>query len=70
MVFNSEWAGGRSLMHGGSNGYNYSMALLSPNKRFGIIATTNMGPGTMADPLDPVVGRLLQFHSNLKLISK
>ena len=63
MIYNSDWAGGRAIGHNGSNGYNYSDAALAPIKHFAVIAATNMGPGDMANPLDPVAVRLIMLHS-------
>jgi CubicO group peptidase (beta-lactamase class C family) len=64
MVIDCSWAGGRSLQHGGCNGYNYSDAALAPIKHFAVIATTNMGPGDMVNPLEQVAERLIQLHSD------
>ncbi|MGA8263037.1 MAG: serine hydrolase domain-containing protein [Ignavibacteriaceae bacterium] len=61
-VVNRDWAGGRSLQHSGSNGLNYSEAALSPGRKFGIIVATNQGPGTQANPIDPVVGQLINYY--------
>jgi len=63
-VTEQSWAGGKSLQHGGSNGYNYSHAALAPLLHFAVITATNMGPGDMANPLDPVAVRLINFHAN------
>jgi CubicO group peptidase (beta-lactamase class C family) len=61
-VINRAWAGGRTLVHSGSNGFNYSEAALAPGKRFAVIAATNQGPGDKANPIDPAVGRLINFY--------
>jgi len=66
MVFDSNWAGGKTLSHAGSNGYNYSEAQLSPGRHFAVIASTNMGPGDAADPLSPVTARLIDFYLKKK----
>lgn len=63
-IYNSDWAGGRVIGHNGCNGYNYSDAALAPIKHFAVITATNMGPGDMVNPLDPVVVRLINFHLN------
>jgi CubicO group peptidase (beta-lactamase class C family) len=64
MVYDSNWAGGRTLSHGGSNGYNYSEAAIAPLRHFAVLAATNMGPGDMANPMDPVVQRLINLYLN------
>jgi CubicO group peptidase (beta-lactamase class C family) len=63
-IVHREWAGGRTLTHAGSNGLNCAVAWLAPGRRFAVIAATNQGPGVEADPLDPVAGRLIEFHLN------
>ncbi len=62
MIFNTDWAGGKTIGHNGSNGYNYSDAAIAPLRHFAIIAATNMGPGDMANPIDPVASRLIQLY--------
>lgn len=66
LVYSSEWAGGTTLSHSGTNGYNYSEAILAPDKHCGILAMTNMGPGDMADPLEPVTSRLKHLYRTKK----
>lgn len=61
-VYNTDWAGGKTISHNGSNGYNCSMAALAPNKHFAVIATSNVGPGKRVNPIDPVALRLIQFY--------
>lgn len=63
-VFNSAWANGKVLAHNGSNGMNFSEAVVAPNRRFAVIATTNQGPGSSVNPTDPAVGRLIDFYTN------
>jgi hypothetical protein len=64
IIYNSDWGGGRTIGHNGSNGYNYSDAAIAPIKHFAVIAATNMGPGDLANPTDPVVVRLIQLYFN------
>jgi hypothetical protein len=64
LIVDRDWAGGRTLTHAGSNGLNYAVAWLAPMRSFAVIAMTNQGPGVMADPLDPVAGRLIGFYLN------
>lgn len=63
-VYNTDWAGGKTISHNGTNGYNYSVAALAPNKHFAVIAATNVGPGKRANPIDPVAWRLIQLYLN------
>ncbi len=63
-VVDRSWAGGRTLTHSGSNGFNYADAWLAPGMRFGIIVASNQGPGVATDPLDPASSRLIQYHLN------
>lgn len=62
MILNQDWAGGRSIQHSGSNGFNYSEASLAPGRKFGIIAAVNQGPGEQADPLYPVIRKLIDYY--------
>lgn len=57
-----DWAGGKCLLHTGSNNLNYAEIALAPGRRFGILVATNQGPGDLAVPTDPAVGRLIVFH--------
>lgn len=61
-VVSRQWAGGRTITHGGSNGLNYSIAWLAPNRRFGVIAMTNICAGSTNSSMDAVVSRLIDFH--------
>lgn len=63
-VYNSDWGGGKTLSHSGSNGYNYSVAAVASIKHFAVIAATNIGPGDKANPIDPVAWRLIQLYLN------
>lgn len=58
------WAGGKTLVHTGSNGYNYSEVVLAPNRRFGIVVMTNQGAGTSLIPTNPAANRLINFYLN------
>ena len=61
-VYNSAWANGKMLAHNGSNGLNYSEAIVAPNRRLAVIAATNQGPGSTANPTDPAVGCLIERY--------
>lgn len=61
-ISDSELAGGAALSHAGSNGLNYAVAWLAPGKHFAVISATNQGPGTSANPLNPVATRLIHYY--------
>lgn len=61
-VSNQDWAGGKSLQHSGSTGFNYSTVCLSSNRHFGIILMTNQGPVGEDWPLGPAFYRLLDYY--------
>jgi len=63
-VLQRDWAGGRCLLHTGSNNLNYAEIALAPGRHFGILVATNQGPGELAIPTDPAVGRLILLHLN------
>ncbi|MDD5363490.1 MAG: serine hydrolase [Ignavibacteria bacterium] len=63
-ITSREWAGGRALIHGGTNGVNYSEAALAPGRKFGVIVASNQGPGNSANPVDPVAARLINYYLN------
>jgi CubicO group peptidase (beta-lactamase class C family) len=63
-ISNQSLSGGKTLTHAGSNGVNYSVAWLAPIKHFGVIAATNQGPGTSANPLNIVATRFIHFYLN------
>ena len=41
-IVNGSWANGRTLTHSGSNGFNFAIAWLAPNRKFAVIAATNI----------------------------
>jgi CubicO group peptidase (beta-lactamase class C family) len=42
VVLNRPWAGGKALMHNGSNNMWYAVMWLAPNKQFAVISVTNV----------------------------
>lgn len=60
----SDWAGGRALVHTGSNGFNYSEVALCPVRRYGVVVMTNQGAGPAQNPIDPAAGRLIYYYLN------
>lgn len=63
-VGNQAWAGGKTLSHSGSNGYNYSDAYLLVAKHFGVITMTNQGAVGEVWLLGPATIRLINFKLN------
>ncbi|MBI1939255.1 MAG: beta-lactamase family protein [Ignavibacteriales bacterium] len=61
-VGDASWAEGKSLNHSGSNGFNYSTALLASKKHYGIIVMTNQGAVGAEWPLDKVFWRVLDYY--------
>ena len=63
-VLDRPWANGRALTHSGSNTFNFAVAWLAPNRRFGVIAATNICASTTPASMDAVIWRLICFHLN------
>jgi hypothetical protein len=62
-VVDRAWAGGRTLVHGGTNGANVSVAWVAPERDVAFLAATNVGGERAALALDAVVTRLLVLHA-------
>jgi len=58
-VVNRPWAGGRALMHSGSNTYWYVTVWLAPVRDFGMLVATNQGGDAAEKACDQAVGALL-----------
>jgi CubicO group peptidase (beta-lactamase class C family) len=61
-VLQRDWAGGKALTHSGSNTYNFAVAWLAPNRKFGVIAATNICASTTPASMDAVIGKLIEYH--------
>ena len=61
-IVNQDWAGGKSLQHSGSNGFNYATVWLASSKHFGILIMTNQGAIGEEWPLGPAFWRLLDYY--------
>jgi CubicO group peptidase (beta-lactamase class C family) len=61
-IVDRAWANGRTLTHAGTNTLNYSVAWLAPNRKFAVIAATNICAGSTPGSLDAVVGRMINFY--------
>jgi len=53
---------GKALTHSGSNTYNFAVAWLAPNRKFGVIAATNICASTTPGSMDTVIGRMIEYH--------
>ena len=56
---NRSWAGGRALMHNGSNTMWYVVMWLAPEKDFSVIAATNTGVGDTLKGCDDVAAAMI-----------
>jgi hypothetical protein len=63
-IVDRSWANGRTLAHSGSNTLNLSVAWLAPNRKFAVIAATNICTGMTPSSMDAVAGRLIIFQLN------
>ena len=63
-VLDRPWANGRALTHAGSNTFNFAVAWLAPNRKFGVIAATNICASTTPASMDAAIWRLICFHLN------
>jgi len=54
------WAGGRALMHNGSNTMWYAVMWLAPEKDFSVIVATNTGADNATKGCDDVVGAMIK----------
>ncbi|MGD0338394.1 MAG: serine hydrolase domain-containing protein [Bacteroidota bacterium] len=64
VIVDRQWAGGRTLTHTGSNGLNFAVAWLAPNRRFAVLAETNICTSTTPGSMDAVISRMILFHLN------
>jgi len=62
------WANGKTLIHSGSNRYNYADVFLLPGKHCGVITMTNQGAVGDDWLLGPATLRLLNYQLNLNLV--
>ncbi|MBU0638989.1 MAG: beta-lactamase family protein [Planctomycetes bacterium] len=62
-VVERDWAGGRALTHGGSNGLWYAVIWLAPQKELALLIATNSGDSRAALACDETAQALLQYVS-------
>jgi CubicO group peptidase (beta-lactamase class C family) len=61
-VTNRSWAGGKALMHAGSNTMNFAVCWLAPAKKFGVLVCTNQGGNTAGNACDDAAYALIQRY--------
>ena len=61
-IGNADWAGGKSMNHSGSNGFNYSTVAISCARHYAILVMSNQGAIGEEWPLGPAFWRLLDFY--------
>jgi CubicO group peptidase (beta-lactamase class C family) len=59
VCMNRSWAGGRAIMHNGSNTMWYIVMWLAPEKNFSVIAATNTGVGNTFQGCDDVASAMI-----------
>jgi CubicO group peptidase (beta-lactamase class C family) len=62
VVMDRAWAGGRTLMHNGSNTMWYCTTWLAPAKDFAVLVTCNQGGDEAAKACDEACAALIQDH--------
>ena len=60
MVLRRSWSGGPALYHNGSNNQNFSVAWLSPSKKFGVVIATNIAGEDAQAAADEVASTVVQ----------
>lgn len=61
-VTNRDWAGGRTLVHSGSNGSWYAVVWMAPERDFAVMVATNQGGETAFEGTDEAAGRLIRLY--------
>jgi CubicO group peptidase (beta-lactamase class C family) len=59
VVLERKWAGGRALMHNGSNNMFYVVVWMAPEKHSAVIVASNIGVNEAAAGCDEAVGKLI-----------
>jgi CubicO group peptidase (beta-lactamase class C family) len=62
-VLSRPWAGGRTLMHAGSNTLWFCVAWLAPNKHFAVLVVTNVAGDEAEKACDEAAAALIDFHA-------
>jgi CubicO group peptidase (beta-lactamase class C family) len=61
-IGDADWAGGKSMNHSGSNGFNYSTVMVSCARHYAVIVMSNQGAIGQEWPLGPAFWRLQSFY--------
>lgn len=64
-VTNRDWAGGRTLVHSGSNLRWYAVVWMAPERDFAVMVATNQGGETAFEATDEAAGRLIRLYLGL-----
>jgi CubicO group peptidase (beta-lactamase class C family) len=59
-IHDRPWAGGKALSHAGSNGGNFCVVWIAPQKNFAVLAATNRGGDGAPEGLDKICGMMIQ----------
>jgi CubicO group peptidase (beta-lactamase class C family) len=62
VVTEREWAGGRVLMHDGSNGRWYAVVWIAPERDAAFLAASNLGDEAAAEACDDAIGALIERY--------
>jgi CubicO group peptidase (beta-lactamase class C family) len=57
------WAGGRALMHSGSNTTWYATVWIAPVRDFAVLVATNQGGDVAGAACDEAISELIKYHS-------
>jgi len=55
-----DWGGGRVLTHQGTNGMNFAVVWMAPNRNFAVLVVSNQGKGEVAKACDKAAGALIR----------
>ena len=64
-VTSRDWAGGRTLVHSGSNLRWYAVVWMAPERDFAVLVATNQGGEAAFEATDEAAGRLIQLYLGL-----
>ena len=62
MVVERDWAGGKALTHGGTNGRHFALVWIAPARDFAVAVATNLGGEASFSGLDATVAELIRIH--------
>jgi hypothetical protein len=65
VITDRKWAGGKALMHNGSNTMNYSVCWLAVTKGFGVLVCTNQAGGHAEKGADAAAAALITWYQKM-----